>query len=361
MARRRLSLPETIERCQAKLAADPRSPAFAQLADAFRKQGRLEEAIATCEQGLHHCPNYSSAYMVLGRAQHEKGDLEAAREAFQWVLQINPESVQALKFLGQIADARNEIPDALASYRMALIFYPHDKEVRARVARLEAQSVTEEETGAPEMAPVPQEPAPREAHPAGPEEESTLPEAEEELRAQPPAPVPEHLVTETMAALYAAQGLHDRAADIYGRLAAESPEREDLAEKYRQSLAHLEEKPGRHAFVSRETVLGLLETWRDAFRHLRRREKVSVVPPEARRVDARPRARSDKGPVRILETWRDAFRHLRRRERISTEVQAMTTAPSPPPGHGHEDTVGILEAWRDAFRRVKEARQGGTR
>jgi tetratricopeptide (TPR) repeat protein len=333
-----MSLAERIERCQAKLAADPRSLAFAQLADAYRKQGRLEEAIQLCQEGLNHCPNYASAYMVLGRVQQEKGNLSEAREAFQWVLQIDPESVQALKCLGHIAEAQHETPDALASYRMALILHPFDKEIRAAVARLEPQTAAAVESTAPEVAATPEEVHIPEAEPVL-TEATSLPFEVAEERPDLRESEAEPLATETMAGLYAEQGLYDRAADIYSRLAADAPDREDLAEKYREALAHLEKKAGRTAAPATEETLQILETWRDVFRQLRRREKVRIGLVEARRDTVQRLAERQKDPVSVLEAWRDAFRRLRPRRRGPTE---------------------LLEAWRDAFRRLKTAKGEGT-
>lgn len=360
MARRRQSLPETIERCQAKLAADAHSLAFAQLADAYRKQGRLEEAIQLCEDGLIQHPNYASAYMVLGRAQQEKGDLAGARAAFQAVLQIDPESVQALKFLGQIAEARNEVPDALASYQMALILHPFDKEVRATAARLEAQPATEVESAPPKSAELSTEPVPMETAMELPSPEPEVSVKAQELAAdsfatemgvesilpeggdvstEPATAEPEPLATETMAGLYAAQGLYDRAAEIYGRLVSESPDRQDLAEKYQQVLAHLEERAGRHVPSDPGVALHLLETWRDVFRQLRRQEKVTVAPLASRRDTLREARHGENAPVALLHAWRNAFRRLR---------------PRP------KDPIQLLESWREAFRRLKAAKGEGT-
>jgi tetratricopeptide (TPR) repeat protein len=342
MARRIRSLPETIERCQAKLAADPHSLAFAQLADAYRKQGRLEDAIRLCQDGLSRWANYASAYMVLGRAQQAKGELLAAREAFQWVLQLDPESVQALKFLGQIAEARDEAPDALASYKMALTLHPFDKEIRATLARLEGQAATAVESAPPEMAAVGTEPGGPEVEflstDTGVEAPSPAPA---EVSAGPAIPDPEPLATETMAGLYAAQGLYDRAADIYGRLVGEFPDREDLAEKYREALTHLEKRAARQSSSDADGVLLLLETWRDVFRQLRRREKVSIAPLETRRDTFSPRQprHTEEAPVALLQAWRDAFRRLR-------------------PG-GQQGPLQVLESWRDAFRRLRTARGEG--
>lgn len=288
-----LSLPEKIEQYQARLAADPHALVFAQLADGYRKQGRLEEAIKICQEGLSRCTNYVSAYMVLGRAQQENGELAGAREAFQWVLHLDPESVQAHKFLGQIAEARNDMAEALASYRMALILHPFDKEVRAAVARLEAGEAADVESISPAVV---------------------------EARREASGPAAEPLATETLAGLYATQGLYDRAADIYARLVDEAPDREDLAEKYRAVLTHLEERAGRQTAtsVSREEALQLLEAWRGAFQRLKG---------------------GRRGPVGLLEAWRDAFQRLRA---------------------GRRGLVELLEAWRHAFRRLNTAKGEGT-
>ncbi|MFN3476328.1 MAG: tetratricopeptide repeat protein, partial [Candidatus Methylomirabilales bacterium] len=79
-----------IERHQAKLAKDPTSRAFAQLADAYRKEGLLDEAISICLKGLEQHPNYPSAHVVLGRAYLEKGALQEAEAEFLKVIELTP-------------------------------------------------------------------------------------------------------------------------------------------------------------------------------------------------------------------------------------------------------------------------------
>lgn len=314
MGWRDLSLPEKIEALEAKLLTDPHSLVFAQLADAYRGQGRLEEAIQICQEGLGHCANYVSAYMVLGRAYKETGDLLQAREAFQRVLDLDPESVPAHTFLGEIAEARGEMPEALAAYRMALILHPFDKEVRAATERLEARVLAGAESATAEVAEERQKtPAPRPEVATIPVE-AAVPEA--------PAVGPdasqagtEPLATETLAGLYAAQGHYRRAADIYARLVAEAPERDDLAEKYRAVLSHLEKRKAAATLPSSATAEALqrLEGWRRSFRKLKT---------------------GRRGRIELLEAWRNAFDRLRVR-------------PSGP--------IGLLQAWRNAFRKLRAA------
>jgi len=278
-----------VEQLQAKLASDPHSTFFAQLADAYRMGGKFEEAIRVCKEGLRRRPKYAGAYIVLGRAHHESGDLVAAREAYQRVTQLASDNVLAYGFLGQIAEARNEIPQALDAYRMALTLYPFDKQIRAAVARLQARVGDETQSASLAVA-------------------------------EAPAAPKEPLASETLAELYASQGLYERAAQTYERLMAEAPGRADLQAKYREVATHLSRAPktGVPTSAASGDALRLLEAWRDAFRRVR----------EGRR-----------GGTELLEAWQAAFQKLRAK----------------PTG-----AIGVLEAWRDAFRRLKAAAGGET-
>jgi tetratricopeptide (TPR) repeat protein len=271
-----------LEQLQAKLGSDPHSTLFAQLADAYRMGGRFEEAIRVCQEGLRRRPKYAAAYIVLGRAHHESGDLLAAREAFQRVTQLAPDNVLAYGFLGQIAEAQNEIPQALDAYRMALTLYPFDKQIRGAVARLQERVGDETQSASPAVA-----------------EASRAPK--------------EPLASETLAELYASQGLYERAAQTYERLITDAPERADLQAKYREVATDLRGTPktGSTTSGARGDAIRLLEAWRDAFRRVR----------EGRR-----------GGSELLEAWQAAFQKLR-------------TKPT--------GAIGVLEGWRDAFRRLK--------
>ncbi len=271
-----------VRQLQAKVTNDPHSPLFAQLADAYRMGGKFEEAIRVCEEGLKHRPNYPGAYIVLGRAHHESGDLLAAREAFQRVTQLAPDNVLAHGFLGQIAEARNETLEALETYRMALTLYPFDKQIRAAVVRLEAHVGDE-------------------AQPASP------------VALEDQAAAREPLASATLAELYAGQGFYERAAEVYERLTADAPGRADLQAKYREVTTHLRRAPeaGAPTSAAGRDALRLLEAWRDAFRRLRPERQGGVELLEAyqtafQKLRARPR-----GPITVLEAWRDAFRRLK--------------------------------------------------
>src|SRR5215813_8781150 len=79
-----------IRRLEERLAKDPGSPAFAPLADAYRKAGRVGEAIRLCREGLARFPEYATARMVLARALLDDGDSDGALAEVHAILADNP-------------------------------------------------------------------------------------------------------------------------------------------------------------------------------------------------------------------------------------------------------------------------------
>ena len=122
-----------IERHAAKLEKDPQSRIFAQLADAYRKEGLLDEAIRICRDGLAAHPTYVSGRVVLGRALLEQGALEEAEAEFRRVLELAPDNLLALRTLGEIqqrrrADAGGLVLAALEGWLARIVA---DRAVRA--------------------------------------------------------------------------------------------------------------------------------------------------------------------------------------------------------------------------------------
>ena len=68
-----------IEELRRRVQLDPASIAFAALAEEYRRSGRFEEAVATCEAGLQRHPAYLSARVTMGRALLEMGRFADAR------------------------------------------------------------------------------------------------------------------------------------------------------------------------------------------------------------------------------------------------------------------------------------------
>lgn len=126
-----------IEDLEKRLTRDPDSKIFAQLAEEYRKAGRLDDAIAACRQGLQKHPNYPSARVALGRALLEKKAFEEAREEFEKVLEQVPDNILANKFLAETYHKLGRLEEALLKYGVAHTLAPEDQEITDRKNEVE--------------------------------------------------------------------------------------------------------------------------------------------------------------------------------------------------------------------------------
>ena len=195
----------------------------ARTADRYRKRGQFDDAIRLCLQELKSRPGYLSARVVLGRAYLGRGDHAKAEEEFQWVVELSPDNVRARVHLGQICEAQGRELDAIKHYEAALELAPLDREILASLHRVRSSfSPSDSSLSRAETKDLPGLPA----------EVSAL---QPIIKTQG-----DLLATETLADLYASQGLADRAAAIYKQLLDKEPFREGIREK----LTALGERPG---------------------------------------------------------------------------------------------------------------------
>ena len=209
-----------IERHAAKLEKDPQSRIFAQLADAYRKEGLLDEAIRICRDGLAAHPTYVSGRVVLGRALLEQGALEEAEAEFRRVLELAPDNLLALRLLGDTSAQQGRSGEAREHYERTLRLNPLDRETQDRLAALPAHAA--DAPGAKPAAGSLEPEAPARLAMAGAGDEISL---EDSLAAVSPGesqrgsePDLDSLASPTLAALYASQGHTDVAEKIYSQL-----------------------------------------------------------------------------------------------------------------------------------------------
>lgn len=120
---------DSVERYEKMLADDPRSLAFAPLAEVHRKAGRLDEAIRVARIGLEEHPGYSGGLVVLGRALFEKRELDNAAEVLQKAVDETPESYLGQKFLGKVLLDKGENQGAMKALQAAYMLSPEDEEI----------------------------------------------------------------------------------------------------------------------------------------------------------------------------------------------------------------------------------------
>jgi len=94
--------PSYIAELEGRIARDPASIAFAQLAEEYRRSGRLEDAAQVCRAGLARHPQYPSARLTLGRALVALGHVDDAREEFERVIREAPDNLAALRAIDEL-------------------------------------------------------------------------------------------------------------------------------------------------------------------------------------------------------------------------------------------------------------------
>lgn len=255
---------DEIQRFEEQYRRQPESLVFARLADAYRKAGQPDRALAVLEEGLRRHPDYPSGHIVQARALRDLGRIDETLESFRRVLELDGANLVAIRELAGLAEERGDLEEALHWYRRLAGIDPTDPQVERRVSELEdalahgergKEEVASEE---PEEEPagVTDDPPPAgeaaegpedwwsdsavDLAPARPEDEVVEAilngEVPETVRAEDTwwyEDVPEEddpepssdadLLTRTMADLYAEQGLHREAAEIYEELLRDSP------------------------------------------------------------------------------------------------------------------------------------------
>jgi tetratricopeptide (TPR) repeat protein len=128
-----------IEELRRRIAKDPASIAFAQLAEEYRRSGENDEAVRVCRTGLAKHPSYLSARVTLGRALIELEQYDEAHTELEYVLRSAPENLAAIRGLAEIHQRRGELGEALKQYQTALGIAKHDPELEEAVEALTRQ------------------------------------------------------------------------------------------------------------------------------------------------------------------------------------------------------------------------------
>ena len=134
------ALAAAMRRHEERLARDPSSLAFAQLADLYRKAGRVPEAIALCRQGLTRYPHYTTARLILAKALTADGQLPAALVELDAILEMSPKDVQCHRLASEVHRRLGHIDDAVTHLEAAAELDPGDRESRTLLSLMRASA-----------------------------------------------------------------------------------------------------------------------------------------------------------------------------------------------------------------------------
>ena len=138
---------DEIRQFEARLAREPTSQAYAALAEAYRRAGRVEEAVTLCREGLARHPAYATTRLVLAKALLEqRGRRGGARAEIQRFLAGEAEHEPALRIAVECALRAGDPAAALGYARRLSALDPHDRGVQGLTRALEV-GVTARVTG----------------------------------------------------------------------------------------------------------------------------------------------------------------------------------------------------------------------
>jgi len=132
-----------IRRHEERLARDPSSLAFAQLADLYRKAGRTEDAVSLCREGLARYPHYTTARLILAKAHLAAGDLAHALGEIEIILQSSPKDVQCHRLAAEVHRRSGRLDAAVRHLEAVVDLDPADRDARAVLALLRAEGTGE--------------------------------------------------------------------------------------------------------------------------------------------------------------------------------------------------------------------------
>ncbi len=125
-----------LERLKEKVRKDPNSRLFISLADLYRKEGLLEEAVRVLTEGLERQPDYMSARVALGKIYLEENRLDSALTEFSLVAKAIPGNLFAQRKLADIYMMMDDAERAKAALETVVRLNPLDKEAEEALGRL---------------------------------------------------------------------------------------------------------------------------------------------------------------------------------------------------------------------------------
>lgn len=127
-----------IQRLSEKYGKDPKSRIFVQLADLYRKNNMLDEALDVINKGLEYHPEYPVAYLILGKCYYDKRSHIQARDAFEKTIALDPQNIVALQMMAKTCEILKDERGQINAYKSIISIDPLDNNAKEKLAMLEA-------------------------------------------------------------------------------------------------------------------------------------------------------------------------------------------------------------------------------
>lgn len=144
---------DDIKTLTARLADEPSSLAFLDLAEALRRRGQLDSAYKVARGGLSRYPTLADAHDLMGRILGDQGDLAAAFDAWAEALRLDPMRIGALKGIGFLYFKAGDLPAATEHLAHAAEIDPDDLSIRQAIDRIRNATSSVPTSAVPEEKP----------------------------------------------------------------------------------------------------------------------------------------------------------------------------------------------------------------
>jgi tetratricopeptide (TPR) repeat protein len=132
------AFPDRLTQLRSRWESDPSSRIFLQLAEEYRHQGRVREALAVLEKGLREHPGYLSALVAKGRCLLELGEPDQARAVLERVVKQDATQLVANKLLVRAYIETSEPEKARERLDLYTLLNDSDSEIEELRRRLRA-------------------------------------------------------------------------------------------------------------------------------------------------------------------------------------------------------------------------------
>ncbi len=180
------SFPDRLSQLKTRWESDPSSRIFLQLAEEYRHQGRVKEALAVLDKGLQEHPGYLSALVAKGRCHLELSEGEAARAVLERVVKQDATQMVANKLLVRAYLETGE--PARARERLDLYSLLNDSDPEIAELRRQIKAMDRPKEPSPLESPFDLGPAP--APSSAPAASAANPTLDDDIFGLGPAPAP---------------------------------------------------------------------------------------------------------------------------------------------------------------------------
>jgi tetratricopeptide (TPR) repeat protein len=144
---------DDIRTLTARVADEPTSLAFLELAEALRRRGQLDAAGKVARGGLSRYPGLADAHDLLARILSDQGDLAGAFDAWADALRLDPMRTGALKGIAFLYFRAGDATAAIEHLQRAAEVDPDDISIAQALAKVRRESRTPPSAPAAEVVP----------------------------------------------------------------------------------------------------------------------------------------------------------------------------------------------------------------